>query len=144
MILTTTVDQITDANWQLSNKNYGEVATGEDDILMSVHNILFTRKRELPLDQEAGSDLYKFQDKPLNIAIPGVVNECISSINAQEPRVVVTSVVPNFQGDDGSVIFNLNLKIVGTSQFLGYNLNLGAAKPGGARAFSDAFTNDFS
>lgn len=137
------ITTITDANWQLSNVEFGQVAIGNDDLLMCVHNILFTRKGELPLNMQAGSNLYKLIDKPLNIVVPGVNAEVIDAINAQEPRLRVSSVSPVFNPEDGSVTFSINMLVIGTSQFLGYALKLSGGN-NGARAFSDSFSIDFS
>jgi uncharacterized protein len=144
MDATVDISTITDPNWQLSNTEFGQVAIGVDDLQMCVHNILFTRKGEMPLDMQAGSNLYMLVDKPLNIIIPGVTSEVIDAINNQEPRLQVVSVVPTFTPIDGSVAFQINMKVVATSEFVGYVLNLSGVGPGGARAFSDGCTIDFS
>lgn len=138
------ISTITNPNWQLSNTEFGQVAIGVDDLQMCVHNILFTRKGEMPLDMQAGSNLYMLVDKPLNIIIPGVTAEVIDAINNQEPRLQVQSVVPTFAPVDGSVAFTINMKVVTTSEFIGYTLNLSGIGPGGARAFSDGFAIDLS
>lgn len=133
---------IGDANWQLSNSEFGQVVTGEMDLLLAVDNILFTRKGEMPLDMNAGSNLYKLVDKPMNIIVPGVTAEVIDAINNQEPRLTVDSVTPTFNSDTGGVEFEISLKVVATNQFIGYKLNL-SGQVSGRRSFSSEFTNDF-
>lgn len=138
-----TIDTIADANWQMSNKDLGQVAIGVDDILMCIHNILFTIKGEVPFFPFFGSLLYQALDLPVNKIIPFVTAEVIDAISQWEPRVTIQSVVPSFNSDFSNIEFTINMKVISTSGFLGYTFKLDNSK-GNGRAFSDAFsTPDF-
>lgn len=141
---TVTVDTITTGNWQLSNAEYGQVAVDADDICMSIQNILFIRRGEVPGNPYAGSNILQWVDKPLSVAIPGIKAEVIDAITQQEPRVIITTVTIAFDGDTGATQFAINMKVVGTANTATYNLNLSGLSPTGNRSFTSDWTTDFS
>jgi phage baseplate assembly protein W len=139
VLIPVTIDTITDANWQLSNTTFGQVAEGADDILMCIHNILFTMKGEVPFSPFFGSDLYLFIDNPVNSVAPYIVNEIIDAITKWEPRVSVSSVSPTFSDDLSQIVFQVNMIAVSSASPLGYTFTLNNSK-NNRRAFSDGFT----
>lgn len=133
------IDTITTSNWQLSNVAFGQIAQGADDILMCIHNILFTMKGEVPFNPFFGSNLFKLIDRPITIVGPEMVSEIIDAINKWEPRVAVNSCTWSLAGDYGQVVFQINMTVISSSSPLGYSLTLNNSKDN-RRAFSDGFT----
>lgn len=136
------ITTIIDGNWQLSIAEFGQIVTGADDILLCIHNILFTRKGEMPLDMQQGSNIWKYVDKPLSVAVPGVISECLDAIGSQEPRVKIGKIVPVYDTETGGVTFKMYMTVIEVNTSLGYTLNL-SALINGSRSFSDGYTVDF-
>lgn len=135
-----TIDKVASSDWQMSNDKYGYIAQGADDILMSIHNILFTMKGELPFSPFFGSDMYKMIDMPINSIIAPMVSELIDAIRRWEPRVVVNAIPVTTAADFSSILFTIQMTVVSTSSPLGYELTLNNIK-GNRRAFSDGFAS---
>lgn len=133
------IGTITDGNWQLSNTTFGQVAEGANDILMCIHNILFTMKGEVPLSPFFGSDLFKLIDKPVNIVGPMMVAEIIDAIGKWEPRVAITECTFSLATDASNIVFQLNMIAINSEAPLGYTLTLNNNKDN-RRSFSDGFT----
>lgn len=132
----TQVDDVTtiaNPNWQLSNRQFGYVAQGADDIIMCIFNIINIRKGEMPLDMTQGSLIYTFLDKPASIILPGITAECIDAIGQQEPRVRVQTVTYLFNSGDGSIVFTINMKVIATSEFINFSFPISAPNSNGIR-----------
>lgn len=139
-VVETTIDKVVTPNWQLSTKGLGIIATDGDDILLSIHNILFTIKGELPFKPEFGSLIFEKIDLPANKISAAVSAEVIDAITKHEPRVIINSVKPVLN-NDLSMTWTISMTVKASQKPLGYTLNLTNDKQN-RRAFSDGFTTE--
>lgn len=93
----TILSDIKSKDWALSVNAPGEVVESLSDIHQCVLIILETVKGTDPLRPEFGCDIFKWIDKPVNVAIPNMIKEAVTAINTWEPRVVVTTVTPKIE-----------------------------------------------
>lgn len=85
------VADISARDWSPTLSAFGEIVTGIEDIAQCIRVICMTRKGSVPLRRNFGSDIWKWLDKPLEVAqtnIPLAIYEAMSF----EPRVVMKSV----------------------------------------------------
>ena len=87
-----TLENITSSDWQLSLKNAGGVVQDVNDINQCIQTILSTAKGSNPIRLDFGCDLWLFVDQPVNTAIPLMVKEIITSIDAYEQRIKITNI----------------------------------------------------
>ncbi|MBI4835932.1 MAG: GPW/gp25 family protein [Candidatus Abawacabacteria bacterium] len=86
------IDEIKSLDWQQKLKSFGDVVENIDDIDQCIGTIVTTQKGSRPHEPLFGTDLLKYIDQPINIAIPGIILETIDAVNSWEPRVTVKSV----------------------------------------------------
>jgi phage baseplate assembly protein W len=129
MILATsfvaTLSQIKSPIWTLSANGNGGIAEGLAAIRQCVSIILQTTKGTDPLRPEFGSDIYKYSDAPVNIAIPNIKKSIIDALNLWEPRIKVIDVRHELEISEltFSVVYRLTDSTV--IDILTYNLNGG-------------------
>lgn len=90
--MTVRVDEITSADWSLKVGSPGEIVTDLDDIEQCIDIILTTRKGSVPHQPLFGCDAWLWLDKPLQIARPNIIRECVDALTLWEPRIDVISV----------------------------------------------------
>ena len=117
-----TLTDITSVDWSLQLGAIGGVVQGIDDIDQCLAIILTTPLGSDPLRPTFGSDLWRYIDNPVSVAIPSVVREVSGAIAMWEPRVVVQSINVAPAGSSGSetgahlnVSITWRLKIAGAS-----------------------------
>jgi phage baseplate assembly protein W len=117
-----TLTDITSVDWSLQLGAIGGVVQGIDDIDQCLAIILTTPLGSDPLRPTFGSDLWRYIDNPVSVAIPSIVREVSGAIAMWEPRVVVQSINVAPAGSSGSqagahlnVSITWRLKIAGTS-----------------------------
>lgn len=103
-----TLADITSQNWSLSLAQPGEVVQGIDDIAQCINIILATQKGTDPFRPLFGADILRFVDKPVNDAIPGIIQEMITQIALWEPRVKLTRITPTI--DVSSISFAIEFE----------------------------------
>lgn len=81
-------------DWQLSANVPGGVVESINDIAQCIRTIVATVKGSDPLRPEFGIDLFKYQDKPINWAIPNVIRDVIDALTTYEPRAEILRLVP--------------------------------------------------
>jgi phage baseplate assembly protein W len=111
----TNVEEIRNANWQLSTAGFGEISEGTADINQCLAIILATRKGSDCFRPTFGSDIFEHVDKPLTLAGPKMVSAIYDSIATWEQRVKVQAVTYEFQkqdeGDANAPVCGLKFKI---------------------------------
>jgi phage baseplate assembly protein W len=137
------ITDITTTNWQLGINGFGDIALDGDDLDLCIHNILFTRKGEVPLDPEFGSDLYKLIDLPVQKLIPAIIAEVTDAIKTYEPRVDIDNITTSVSDDGSGVTFYLNMKAKGPQQTPPYVFKVNNLISAQGRSFSDGFSKDF-
>ena len=78
--------------WTLSKQGGGAVAEGISAIRQCIDIIIRTTKFSDPLRPGFGSDVYKFQDYPVNVAIPNIKKAIKDAVEQWEPRVNITKI----------------------------------------------------
>jgi phage baseplate assembly protein W len=105
-----TITQIKSPVWAYSILGGGAISEGLSAIRQCIDIILRTTKGSDPLRPEFGSDVYTYQDAPVNIAIPNIKKSILEALNTWEPRVTVQKV--NHIGDvsklEFEVVYTLN------------------------------------
>jgi phage baseplate assembly protein W len=117
-----TPTDITSVDWSLQLGAIGGVVQGIDDIDQCLAIILTTPLGSDPLRPTFGSDLWRYIDNPVSVAIPSIVREVSGAIAMWEPRVVVQSINVAPAGSSGpqagahlNVSLTWRLKIAGAS-----------------------------
>lgn len=87
-----TINDVLSVDWAVKLGSIGEMVEDFDDINQCISIILNTRKGAVPLNPLFGSDIWKYLDKPANIAIPGIILEATEAINLWERRVKVEEI----------------------------------------------------
>lgn len=87
-----TLADITSAEWSLKLGSIGAIVQGLKDIDQCIAIILTTPRGSDPLRPTFGTDLWRFIDNPIDVAIPAVVREVSAAIAMWEPRVILQSV----------------------------------------------------
>ncbi|MBF6569058.1 MAG: GPW/gp25 family protein [Candidatus Binataceae bacterium] len=87
-----TLANITSVDWSLKLGAIGEVVQGLADVDQCIQIILTTPKGSDPLRPTFGSDLWRYIDYPIDVAIPSAVREVTQAITLWEPRVKLVSV----------------------------------------------------
>lgn len=137
-----TILEITNSNFSLGTAGVGDVAEGDEEILLTVRNMIMTPKGSIPGRYEKGSNIFLYQDRPLSVAVPGIVSSIFDVIEKWEPRLEVKS-VQNYVDDQlGFVHFVVNLTVIRTSRNIQYEFDYNYKSPSG-RAFSDGYNDSF-
>lgn len=92
--MTTTLTDITAADWSIKLDDPGSVVENLDDINQCLRVILETPKGSRAHEPLFGCDVWLFLDQPLTHALPGIINAVIEAVEEWEPRAKLTSVVP--------------------------------------------------
>lgn len=107
-----TLDQIKSPVWTVSISGGGAIAEGIEAIRQCIDIIIRTTKGSDPLRPEFGSDVYKYQDKPVSIAIPNVKKAILEAIEIWEQRVTVTNITHS--SNKSQLFFNINYRLKDT------------------------------
>jgi phage baseplate assembly protein W len=112
--------------WQLALGREGEVVTGLDEIAQSIFLILQTPLGSLPGQPELGCEAFDQLDRPVNVAVPKMVQAVFRALRKWEPRIDVlrVSVTPVRLG---AVILSVVWAPKGSSEEIGQLLLLGSA-----------------
>ncbi len=78
--------------WGISTIATGIIVEGFASLRQCIHVILKTTKGTDPLRPNFGSNIYKYVDVPLNIAIPNIKKEIITALSIWEKRISVKQV----------------------------------------------------
>jgi phage baseplate assembly protein W len=82
----------------MAGSGIGNVVQGITDINQCIGIIMSTPKGSDPLRPRFACDLWRWIDKPLTVARPGIVREMVEAVTIWEPRVRLLSVVVTAQG----------------------------------------------
>lgn len=110
--------------WSFSLNEMGGINSGFDDVSQSMLIILNTVKGSNPLRPDFGSDIWRFVDMPINVAIPMVKAEIIKQIGLFEPRAEIKSVTHELVGNS-QVVFTISwvLRVSGQTQLTEFLFN---------------------
>lgn len=97
--MTVTLSDIQSVDWSPKVGQIGAVVQGDDDINQCICIILSTPKGSDPHRPLFGSDIWKWIDAPVNVAIPNIILEGITAVTTWEPRVEVKSIVPVIENE---------------------------------------------
>jgi uncharacterized protein len=92
--MSTTLTDITAADWSIKLDEPGSVVENLDDINQCIRVILETPKGSRAHQPLFGCDAWMFLDRPLDDALPGIVAAVIEAVEEWETRAVLTSVIP--------------------------------------------------
>lgn len=87
-----TLQQILSPVWSYGLSGGGAVAEGLAAIRQCIDIIIRTTPGTDPMRPEFGSNVYKYQDYPADVAIPNIKKAILEAIALWERRVVVTSI----------------------------------------------------
>lgn len=87
-----TLASIENSTWGVSTIGYGVIAEGIAIIRQRILIVIKTSKRSDPLRPHFGSDVYKYLDVPVNIAVPNIKAEIIKSLGMWMPEIKVTTI----------------------------------------------------
>lgn len=112
-------------NWALSLIGEGEVMTDLEDINQCILLILNTIKGSDPLRPDFGTEIYKWIDKPQNVAIPNVKKEILDNVALWETRCQIVSIAHELDTvQSGQVTFSISWKFLITGQTGLTNFNI--------------------
>lgn len=94
------VSEIKYNDWQLSVNNPGGVVESINDIAQCIRTIVATVKGSDPLRPDFGIDVFKYQDKPVNLAIPNVIKDVIDALTKYETRAEILRLTPIIRGEN--------------------------------------------
>lgn len=121
-----TLRDITSTVWGISTVGYGYVAEGIADLRQCIEIIIKTTKGTDPLRPEFGSDVYKFIDKPVTIAIPNIKKAIFESVGIWEKRVEIVKITHRLL--ESHIWFDITYRIIDSG--LIDNLLLGSGSNG--------------
>jgi phage baseplate assembly protein W len=101
-----TLEQISSPVWTLSVDGGGAIVEGMDAIRQCIDIIVRTTPGTDPLRPLFGCDVCKFQDSPINTAIPRMKKAILDAIATWETRVNITSIDHSIS-IPGQVLFSL-------------------------------------
>lgn len=107
--MATAVTDIKSTNWQISSAAFGSVVQGLADIRQCLTILLATQKGADSLRPEFGSDLYKYIDYPVNIAVPLMKAAIIEAITIWETRIILVSITHSIKQEN--IIFDITYKL---------------------------------
>jgi len=111
--MTTTLTDITAADWSIKLDEPGSVVENLDDINQCLRVILETPKGSRAHEPLFGCDVWLFLDQPLTHALPGIVSAVIEAVTLWEPRVKLTSVVAaRDEAGSGKLALQIEWKLI--------------------------------
>jgi len=87
-----TLENITNADWQMSIADVGEVVQGLNDIQQCLQILLSTQKGTVVFRPNFGIDLLFYIDKPINLVKADLTREIIDQVEIYEPRAIIDQV----------------------------------------------------
>lgn len=103
------------ADWSLELGTIGGVVQGIADVEQCLGIIVTTPRGSDPLRPTFGSDIWRYIDFPIDVALPAIVRELTSAITTWEPRVNLISVTAQ-PVNDGSTQSGAHLDVTLTWQ----------------------------
>jgi uncharacterized protein len=110
-----TLADIRSADWSLELGTIGGVVQGIADVEQCLGIIVTTPRGSDPLRPTFGSDIWRYIDFPIDVALPAIVRELTSAITTWEPRVNLISVTAQ-PVNDGSTQSGAHLDVTLTWQ----------------------------
>lgn len=98
--MTTFVNEIKSANWQIGISGFGNVVEGNEDINQAIGITLLNVKGSDPFRPNFGSNLWDYLDTPINTAIPNMIREITTAVKVWEKRVAITRITHEFIKQD--------------------------------------------
>ena len=119
-------------DWQLG-REFGTIAQGANDIMLSLLNILTTRKGSDPHRPRFGSDIFEHLGLPITQAAPLVAASITEAVRIWERRIVLAAVPYVFERQPDSTVasvavFTLSWRLAGLGD-IGGELELSIGDP---------------
>lgn len=114
------------ANWTLSAFGDEGIKTDLDDVAQCIYVILTTKRGSDPLRPTFGTEIWKWIDQPVTLAIPNVIREIYEGVEIWEKRAKIVSIVADTTSvSAGNVLFKITWQFIlsGTAQTLDFYLN---------------------
>lgn len=114
------------ANWTLSAFDDEGIKTDLDDVAQCIYVILSTKRGSDPLRPTFGTEIWKWIDRPVKLAIPNVIREIYEGVEIWEKRAKIISIVAdNASIATGNVLLKITWQFIlsGTAQTLDFYLN---------------------
>lgn len=105
------LDTIESKVWGISIIGTGVIAEGIASLRQCIDIILRTSLGTDPLRPLFGSNIYKYQDAPINIAIPNIKASIVEALRIWETRIKVQK-INHYLADAGHVEFEVVYKLV--------------------------------
>lgn len=86
------VSDIDATDWSMKLGSIGEIVTDIEDIHQCIGTIIGTIKGSVPHNPLFGCDAWKYQDSPIDYAIPNVCREIRAALEQWEQRIEVKTV----------------------------------------------------
>lgn len=87
-----TLADVVSNDWTPSASDPTKLVQDVDAISQNILIIITTVPGSDPLRPTFGADIYRWLDRPVNLALPNIILEAVNAIRAWEPRVEVTKV----------------------------------------------------
>ena len=104
-----TLSQIKSPVWTVSIAGSGTIAEGIAAIRQCIDIIIRTTKGTDPLRPLFGSDVFKYQDAPVSIAIPNIKKAILEAVSIWETRVSISKIV--HKAEVGHLYFDVHYKL---------------------------------
>jgi hypothetical protein len=101
----TLVSNIKTKSWSISAKEQGKIVTDIEDISQCMYIILTTEQGTDPYNYTFGCGLFKYIDKPANIAVPNMIREIGNAIQTWEKRATIQKIT--FELDQSHLTFTI-------------------------------------
>lgn len=99
------LQNITSPVWSLSINAFGSIVQGLTAIRQRIHIALTTTKGTDPMRPLFGSDIFKYQDAPINVAVVEIKREILLSLQKWVPDI--TNIKVTYSIKDENAIFNI-------------------------------------
>jgi hypothetical protein len=109
--MTTIADNLGTTYFQLSVVGVGALAVGIEDIRQRIYNVLNSSPGTDPFRPLFGSYVYKYNDKPLDIAIPNIKKEIFSALDLWMPEIQIKTITHSIN-DINQLLFNITYLLV--------------------------------
>lgn len=97
--------------WGISTVGYGAIVEGIASLRQCIDVIIRTTKGTDPLRSEFGSNVFKYIDMPLNIAIPNIKREILDALDVWEQRIKVVG-INHYVDTPGNPIFEITYRVI--------------------------------
>lgn len=125
--MATNVNNIATQNWTLSIADDGDLLTDLADVNQCILLILNTVRGSSPLRPEFGTEIWKWIDKPMTLAIPNIKREILENVPLWENRAQIVAIGHDVSlANIGQLTFEIKWKflITGETGITNFNVRI--------------------